>query len=64
MIAGFIAWTSGVINKKLEPINSVFIATGEPIFDFTVSGPPGSTYQGRRHAAIALNGEAAKRPSN
>ena len=34
------------------------------IFDFTVSGAPGSTYQGRRHAAEALYGEAAKRPSN
>ena len=34
------------------------------IFDFTVSGAPGSTYPGRRHAAEALNGEAAKRPSN
>ena len=34
------------------------------IFNFTVSGTPGSTYQGRRHAAEALNGEAAKRPSN
>ena len=34
------------------------------IFDFTMSGAPGSTYQGRRHAAEALNGEAAKRPSN
>ena len=33
------------------------------IFNFTVSGAPGSTYQGRRHAAEALNGEAAKRPS-
>ena len=29
----------------------------------SVSGAPGSTYQGRRHAAEALNGEAAKRPS-
>ena len=34
------------------------------IIDFTVSGAPGSTYQGRRHAAEALYGEAAKRPSN
>ena len=34
------------------------------IFNFTVSGAPGSTYPGRRHAAEALNGEAAKRPSN
>ena len=33
------------------------------IFNFTVSGAPGSTYPGRRHAAEALNGEAAKRPS-
>ena len=33
------------------------------IFDFTMSGAPGSTYQGRRHAAEALYGEAAKRPS-
>ena len=37
---------------------------GTTIFDSTVSGAPGSTYQGRRHAAEALNGEAAKRPSN
>ena len=36
---------------------------GTTIFDFAVSGAPGSTYQGRRHAAEALNGEAAKRPS-
>ena len=28
-----------------------------------MSGAPGSTYQGRRHAAEALYGEAAKRPS-
>ena len=33
------------------------------IFDLTVSGAPGSTYQGRRHAAEALYGEAAKRLS-
>ena len=33
------------------------------IFDFTVSGAPGSTKQGRRHAAKRVNGEAAKRPS-
>ena len=37
---------------------------GTTIFDSTVSGAPGSTYQGRRHAAEALYGEAAKRPSN
>ena len=36
---------------------------GTILFDFTMSGAPGSTYQGRRHAAEALNGEAAKRPS-
>ena len=29
----------------------------------SVSGAAGSTYQGRRHAAEALYGEAAKRPS-
>ena len=34
------------------------------IFDFTVSGAPGSTKQGRRHAAKRVNGEAAKRPNN
>ena len=39
-------------------------AGDQQLFDFTESGAPGSTYQGRRHAAEALYGEAAKRPSN
>ena len=39
-------------------------AGDQQLFDFTESGAPGSTSQGRRHAAEALYGEAAKRPSN
>ena len=51
-------FTNRSISRYLEH------AGDRQMFDFTVSGAPGSTYQCRRHAAEALNGEAAKRPSN
>ena len=53
-------------NKPKQPTSitrCLGYAGDRQIFNFTVSGAPGSTYPGRRHAAEALNGEAAKRPS-